>query len=146
MAGEAQTGAVLGGIGAHDLGNEDVRPFSLDPLQAAQALHGGPSGHGSSKTSSFKQCVFMKGIEEASISYDPGGGYEGLAYTALLYSGGAVRDVAAEATAFGCRDWDFVASGRKIKTAPRRRSGQYSGWFTMLPKPCRPERERRCAN
>jgi hypothetical protein len=31
-----------------------------------------------------------------------------LCYLHLLQGGGAVGDVAADATAFGCRDWDFA--------------------------------------
>ncbi|MCJ1444926.1 MAG: hypothetical protein MMC23_005430 [Stictis urceolatum] len=71
-------------------------------------LHG---GHGGGKTSSFKRCLFLRNIGEAdiagrlvaAISNRP----SKLCYLHLLQGGGAVRDIAADATAFGCRDWDF---------------------------------------
>ncbi|KAF1848110.1 phosphoribosyl transferase domain protein [Cucurbitaria berberidis CBS 394.84] len=71
-------------------------------------MHG---GHGGGKTSSFKRCLFLKDIGEpdiadrlvAAIRTRP----SPLCYLHLLQGGGAVGDVAAEATAFGCRDWDF---------------------------------------
>ncbi|KAJ4344351.1 uncharacterized protein N0V89_012091 [Didymosphaeria variabile] len=72
-------------------------------------MHG---GHGGGKTSSFKRCLFLKGIGEekvadrlvAAIATRP----SLLCYLHLLQGGGAVGDVAADATAFGCRDWDFA--------------------------------------
>lgn len=72
-------------------------------------MHG---GHVSGKTSSFKRCLFLKGIGEekvvdrlmAAIATRP----SPLCYIHLLQGGGAVGDIAADATAFGCRDWDFA--------------------------------------
>lgn len=72
-------------------------------------MHG---GHGSGKTSSFKRCVFLKdiGVERVSdtlvtaIETCP----SQLCYLHLLQGGGAVGDVPVDATAFGCRDWDFA--------------------------------------
>ncbi len=72
-------------------------------------MHG---GHGSSKTSSFKRCLFLKHIGAvkvadrlvAAIQTRP----SPFCYLHLLQGGGAVSDVAADATAFGCRDWDFA--------------------------------------
>ena len=72
-------------------------------------MHG---GHGNGKTSSFKRCLFLNRIGEANtadrlvaaIRTRP----SPLCYIHLLHGGGAVRDVAADATAFGCRDWDFA--------------------------------------
>lgn len=72
-------------------------------------MHG---GHGGGKTSSFKRCVFLKDIGALKVAEifiavietcsSP------LSYFHLLQGGGAVSDVAADATAFGCRDWDFA--------------------------------------
>lgn len=75
-------------------------------------MSGMHAGHGGGKTSSFKRCVFLKGIGAlkvaeifiAAIETRP----SPLSYFHLLQGGGAVSDVAAEATAFGCRDWDFA--------------------------------------
>ncbi|KAM0257953.1 hypothetical protein ACHAQJ_004112 [Trichoderma viride] len=72
-------------------------------------MHG---GHGGGKTSSFKRCLFLRGIGATNvasilieaINTRP----SALCYLHLLQGGGAVTDVAADATAFGCRDWDFA--------------------------------------
>ncbi|KAM0497115.1 hypothetical protein ACHAP8_007016 [Fusarium lateritium] len=72
-------------------------------------MHG---GHGGGKTSSFKRCVFLKNIEETeltnilltAISSRP----SSLCYFHLLHGGRQVRCVASDASAFGCRDWDFA--------------------------------------
>jgi adenine phosphoribosyltransferase len=71
-------------------------------------MHG---GHGDGKTSSFKRCVFLKCIGAdvadilvAAVETRP----SPLCYLHLLQCGGAVGDVAAGATAFGCRDWNFA--------------------------------------
>ncbi|KAF2807530.1 phosphoribosyl transferase domain protein [Mytilinidion resinicola] len=72
-------------------------------------MHG---GHGGGKTSSFKRCLFLKSIGEANVvdrlvvavKTRP----SPLCYLHLLQGGGAVGDVAADATAFGCRDWEFA--------------------------------------
>lgn len=73
------------------------------------AMHG---GHGGGKTSSFKRCLFLKRIGEAYIADRLVAAVETrplpLCYLHLLQGGGAVGDVAADATAFGCRDWDFA--------------------------------------
>ncbi|KAF2451120.1 hypothetical protein P171DRAFT_504013 [Karstenula rhodostoma CBS 690.94] len=72
-------------------------------------LHG---GHGGGKTSSFKRCVFLKDIGEARLSYLLAAAIETcptpLCYLHLLHGGGAVGDVAADTTAFGCRAFDFA--------------------------------------
>lgn len=72
-------------------------------------MHG---GHGGGKTSSFKRCVFLKDIGDAEVAGHLVAAIEGrpshLSYLHLLQGGGAVSDVAADATAFGCRDWDFA--------------------------------------
>ncbi|KAI1136306.1 phosphoribosyl transferase domain protein [Hypoxylon sp. FL0543] len=72
-------------------------------------MHG---GHGGGKTSSFKRCVFLKNIGAvkiadilvAAIHTRP----SPFCYLHLLQGGGAVGDMTADATAFGCRDWDFA--------------------------------------
>ncbi|KAK1962826.1 phosphoribosyl transferase domain protein [Colletotrichum sublineola] len=72
-------------------------------------MHG---GHGGGKTSSFKRCLFLKRISAettvdvllAAIETRP----SPLCYLHLLQGGGAVHNVADDATAFGCRDWDFA--------------------------------------
>ena len=71
-------------------------------------MHG---GHAGGKTSSFKRCIFLKQIVSpgivdnliASIETRP----SPLCYLHLLHGGGAVR-VADDATAFGCRDWEYA--------------------------------------
>lgn len=72
-------------------------------------MHG---GHGGGKTSSFKRCLFFKCIGEANVADRLVAAVETrpspLCYLHLLQGGGAVGDVAADATAFGCRDWDFA--------------------------------------
>ncbi|KAK5107443.1 hypothetical protein LTR62_001274 [Meristemomyces frigidus] len=72
-------------------------------------MHG---GHGSGKTSSFKRCVFLKligALDMAKILVAAVGNCPSpLCYLHLLQGGGAVGDVAVDATAFGCRDWDFA--------------------------------------
>jgi adenine phosphoribosyltransferase len=72
-------------------------------------LHG---GHGGGKTSAFKRCVFLKNIGEHNVTERLIKAIETrptlLCYLHLLRGGGAVKDVAANATAFGCRDWDFA--------------------------------------
>jgi adenine phosphoribosyltransferase len=72
-------------------------------------MHGGHSG---GKTSSFKRCLFLNCIGEASVANHLLAAIENrptpICYIHLLQGGGAVRAIAANATAFGCRDWDFA--------------------------------------
>lgn len=72
-------------------------------------MHG---GHGGGKTSSFKRCVFLNRIGGAAVAGQLVAAIESrptpLCYLHLVQGGGAVSDVAADATAFGCRDWDFA--------------------------------------
>jgi adenine phosphoribosyltransferase len=81
----------------------------FDTEMYMSGMHG---GHGGGKTSSFKRCVFLKGIGEAMIADTLISAIEtrpsALCYFHLLQGGGAVTDLAANATAFGCRDWDFA--------------------------------------
>lgn len=73
-------------------------------------MHGG--GHGNGKTSSFKRCVFLKDVGSPGIADILVAAVEcrpsQLCYLHLLHGGGAISDVPANATAFGCRDWDFA--------------------------------------
>ena len=72
-------------------------------------MHG---GHGKGKTSSFKRCLFLNRIGEANVADRLVAAVKTrpspLCYLHLLHGGGAVGDVAVDATAFGCRDWDFA--------------------------------------
>jgi hypothetical protein len=72
-------------------------------------MHG---GHCGGKTSSFKRCLFLKRIGEANVADRLIAAVKtrpsSLCYLHLLQDGGAIGDVAADATAFGCRDWDFA--------------------------------------
>ncbi|EWG49291.1 hypothetical protein FVEG_08863 [Fusarium verticillioides 7600] len=69
-------------------------------------------GHGGGKTSAFRRCVFLKDIANAdtmklliSATRDVPTPY---CYLNLVHGGKAVRHVAPEDAAFGCRDWDFA--------------------------------------
>lgn len=72
-------------------------------------MHG---GHGGGKTSSFKRCLFLKHISDAEIANALVAAWatrpSPLCYLHLLQGGGAIGDIAQDATAFGCRDWDFA--------------------------------------
>ena len=72
-------------------------------------MHG---GHGYGKTSSFKRCLFIKDIARLDVADSLKRAVQTcpspLCYLHLLHGGGAVRDVAADDTAFGCRNWDFA--------------------------------------
>ncbi|KAF1937051.1 phosphoribosyl transferase domain protein [Clathrospora elynae] len=81
----------------------------FDTEKYVSDMHG---GHAGGKTSSFKRCLFLKNIGEAKIAYCLVSAIETrpspFCYLHLLHGGGASGDVAADATAFGCRDWDFA--------------------------------------
>ncbi|KAF5595128.1 phosphoribosyl transferase domain protein [Fusarium subglutinans] len=69
-------------------------------------------GHGGSKTSAFKRCVFLKDIANTntmkvliSATRD---GPTPYCYLNFVHGGKAVRHAAPQDTAFGCRDWDFA--------------------------------------
>ncbi|RTE69063.1 hypothetical protein BHE90_016558 [Fusarium euwallaceae] len=72
-------------------------------------MHG---GHGGGKTSSVKRCLFLKHIDAVNVAKSLVAAVETrpsqLCYLHLLPGGGAVGDVPNDATAFGCRDWDFA--------------------------------------
>lgn len=96
------------------LGSED-KIKSVDCIDLFDAemyvsrMHG---GHGSGKTSSFKRCLFLNCIGGAHIAGRLLAAIESrpspLSYIHLLQGGGAIRDVAPNSTAFGCREWDFA--------------------------------------
>ena len=72
-------------------------------------MHG---GHGGGKTSSFKRCVFLKGIGQESLADKLLAAIESRpsprCYLHLLHGGGAIGDMAPNTTAFGCRDLNFA--------------------------------------
>ena len=84
----------------------------LSVFETEMYMSGMHGGHGGGKTSSFKRCLFLKGIGEAKVADHLVAAVETrpspLCYLHLLRGGEAVGDVAADATAFGCRDWDFA--------------------------------------
>lgn len=86
---------------------DDVDLFDIEMYMSG--MHG---EHDDGKTSSFKRCLFLKGVEEANVADRLMTIVESrsspLCYLHLLQGGGAVGDVAVDATAFDCRDWDFV--------------------------------------
>jgi adenine phosphoribosyltransferase len=85
---------------------------SVGLFEADMYVSGMHGGHGGGKTSSFKRCLFFKRIGEANVVDLLVAAVENrpspLCYLHLLQGGGAIGDVAADATAFGCRDWDFA--------------------------------------
>jgi hypothetical protein len=86
---------------------DSVRIF--DTKMYISRMHG---GHSSGKTSSFKRCLFLNHIGTVDVSAILVAAFETrpspLCYLHLLQGGGAVGDVVANATAFGCRDWNFA--------------------------------------
>ncbi|KAF2638796.1 hypothetical protein P280DRAFT_470838 [Massarina eburnea CBS 473.64] len=85
---------------------------SVGMFETEMYMSGMHGGHSSGKTSSFKRCVFLMSISEINIINKLIAAIEtrpsALCYLHLLHGGGAVTDVAAETTAFGCRGWDFA--------------------------------------
>jgi hypothetical protein len=85
---------------------------SLGLFETEMYMSGMHGGHAGGKTSSFKRCVFLKHIGAVDIAdilvaalktrSSP------FCYLHLLHGGGAIADVAPDATAFGCREWDFA--------------------------------------
>ena len=100
-------------------------------------MHG---GHGGGKTSSFKRCIFLKTIGTVSVidvlvtAIHARASH--LCYVHLLQDGGAVADVAVDATAFGCRDWDlpasYLVSGAVTKTEQKQLEMLCSGFIKSL--------------
>ncbi|KAF2124046.1 hypothetical protein P153DRAFT_327887 [Dothidotthia symphoricarpi CBS 119687] len=85
---------------------------SVGLFETEMYMSGMHGGHGGDKTSSFKRCLFLKHIGEATIADCLVAAVKTrpspLCYLHLLHGGAAVSDVPADATAFGCRDWDFA--------------------------------------
>ncbi|TLD30674.1 hypothetical protein PspLS_02296 [Pyricularia sp. CBS 133598] len=81
----------------------------FDTEMYMSGMHG---GHGGGKTSSFKRCMLLRrigstataGVLLNAIKTRP----SPLCYLHLLHGGAAMRDVAADSSAFGCRDWNFA--------------------------------------
>ena len=96
------------------LGSEDCSRVAngvglFDTEMYMSGMHG---GHGGGKTSAFKRCLFLKGVGAVSVVDALVAAIDArpspFCYLHLLQGGGAVAEVAADATAFGCRDWDFA--------------------------------------
>ncbi|OCT52746.1 phosphoribosyl transferase domain protein [Cladophialophora carrionii] len=85
---------------------------SVGLFETEMYMSGMHGGHGGGKTSSFKRCLFLECIGGTHVADSLVAAVETcpspLCYLHLLQGGGAVNDVAADATAFGCRDWDFA--------------------------------------
>ncbi|KAJ3539769.1 hypothetical protein NM208_g5358 [Fusarium decemcellulare] len=85
-------------------------------------MHG---GHRSGKTSSFKRSLFLKAIGETQVTDALVNAFKTrpspLCYLHLLQGGGAIDDVTDDATAFGCRGWDFACVGCCEMGLPSRR-------------------------
>ncbi|KAE8361299.1 hypothetical protein BDV27DRAFT_167036 [Aspergillus caelatus] len=97
---------ILGGEGKFDV-VDGVGLFEAEMYMSQ--MHG---GHGGCKTSAFKRCIFLESIGAVNIADILMTAVETrptpFCYLHLLHGGGAVSDVAADATAFGCRDWDYA--------------------------------------
>ncbi|KAJ5471844.1 hypothetical protein N7539_008787 [Penicillium diatomitis] len=85
---------------------------SLELFEAEMYMSRMHGGHGGGKTSSFKRCLFLKGMGARNITDILVKAIEDrpspLCYIHLLHGGGAARDVAIDSTAFGCRDWEYA--------------------------------------
>ncbi|KAK3171718.1 hypothetical protein OEA41_003802 [Lepraria neglecta] len=106
-AGQLHLGVQFGGLEDDFKAVDGVSLFETEMY--VSGMHG---GHGGGKTSSFKRCLFLKRIGEANVADRLVAAVETrpspLCYLHLLQGGGAVGEVAADATACGCRDWDFA--------------------------------------
>lgn len=84
----------------------------VDIFNAEIYVSGMHGGHGGGQTSSYKRCLFLNSIGEPTVverlimaittHSSP------LCYLHMLQGGGAVTDITTDATAFGCRNWDFA--------------------------------------
>ncbi|KAB2576361.1 FAD-linked oxidoreductase [Lasiodiplodia theobromae] len=85
---------------------------SVGLFETEMYLSGMHGGHSGGKTSSFKRCLFLNLIGRPDIADRLVAAIETrptpLCYLHLLQGGGAIQDVEADASAFGCRDWDFA--------------------------------------
>lgn len=92
--------------------NSSISMDGVEVFDAEMYMYRMHGGHGGSKTSSFKRCLFLKGIGSRNVTTvlveairsrpSP------LCYLHLLHGGGAISNVAVDATAFGCRDWEYA--------------------------------------
>ncbi|KAJ4377233.1 hypothetical protein N0V83_000056 [Neocucurbitaria cava] len=101
---------IVGGAGGSERGYKIVDGLDLFETEMyVSEMHG---GHAGGKTSAFKRCVFLKNVGKKRIASRLVKSMDTrpteLCYLHLLQGGGAVSDVAADATAFGCRGWDFA--------------------------------------
>ncbi|KAK1974311.1 hypothetical protein LZ30DRAFT_540416, partial [Colletotrichum cereale] len=123
MSGPISTLIRLWGPGADSKIVNSVEMFETEMYMTG--MHG---GHGGGKTSSFKRCLFLKGISGGKIADVLVTAIETrpspLCYLHLLQGGGAVGDVSDDATAFGCRDWDFACVVTGVW--PREQDGTHS--------------------
>ncbi|KAG9250802.1 phosphoribosyl transferase domain protein [Emericellopsis atlantica] len=81
----------------------------FDTEMYMSGMHG---GHAGGKTSSFKRCLFFKTVMATHVADKLLAAIESrpspLCYFHLLQGGGAIGEMASDATAFGCRDWDLA--------------------------------------
>ncbi|KAF5024472.1 hypothetical protein F66182_3412 [Fusarium sp. NRRL 66182] len=91
---------------------KDCSPVDAIALFGTEMYMGMHGGHGGGKTSSFKRCVFLNHVGTTAITDALLAAMHNrpssLCYFHLLHGGGAVTDIANDATAFGRRDWDFA--------------------------------------
>lgn len=96
----------LGSEGEHEMVD------SVGLFESEMYMSGMHGGHGGGKTTSFKRCIFLKDIAVMQVTDILISAIENrpsqLCYLHLLQGGGAVGNKAADATAFGCRNWDFA--------------------------------------
>lgn len=118
-------------------------------FDAEMYMTGLPGGHGhggGGKTSSFKHYLLLRNIRQRQIADTMFAAVEARptphCYIHLLHGGGtgAGADVAAHATAFGHRDWDFACvvtgvRGPATKTG-RRMPEQRCAGCTTSPRAC----------
>ncbi|KAK3374234.1 phosphoribosyl transferase domain protein, partial [Lasiosphaeria ovina] len=75
-------------------------------------MYMGAAVRGGVKTTSFKRCVFLKHVNASVVTRALLSAIKSrpspLCYLHLIQGGQAIGQVAADATAFGCRDWDFA--------------------------------------
>ncbi|KAH7176408.1 phosphoribosyl transferase domain protein [Dactylonectria macrodidyma] len=97
VLGPANSSKVVDGVGL------------FDTEMYMSGMHG---GHGGGKTSSFKRCLFLKRVGSVEVAKVLIAAVETRpsphCYLHMLQGGGAIGDMASDATAFGCRDWDFA--------------------------------------
>lgn len=102
----------------------------FDTEMYMSGMHG---GHGNGKTSSFKRCLFLPSLGEGDIAGLLIKAIEDrpspLCYFHLLHGGGAVKDIQANASAFGCREWSFACVITGVW--PRDQDGTEAAWSAV---------------